>query len=103
MYALRQIVFYLGPMTANEAAMHHGKVVGYSFTSNQIARHLSVRDDCISTMTREYGGSQKAVYELREPAANIRIVSMRRKVDRYIRDTLGLTDQDVLSMREHRS
>ena len=102
MYALRQIVHYLGPMTANEAAMHHGNVVRYSFTPNQIARHLTVRDDCTSTMTRPQGGSEKAVYHLKEPAANIRIVDMRRKVDRYIRDTLGLTDQEVISMREHR-
>ena len=100
MYALRQIVFYLGPMTANEAAMHHGKVVKAGFASRQIARILGARQDVRVWMERPGPDmSEVQVYDIREPASNIATVSMRRKVDRYVRDELGLTDQEVLSMR----
>ena len=100
MYALRQIVFYLGPMTANEAAMHHGKVVKSSFASRQIAALLGARDDVQVWMDRPAPQmSEVQVYKLREPASNIQTVSMRRKVDRYIRDALGLTEFECRSMR----
>ena len=100
MYALRQIVFYLGPMTANEAAVHHGRVIKSSFASRQIARLLGARPDVRVWMERpEPQMSEVQVYDIREPASNIHTVSMRRKVDRYIRDELGLTEFECRSMR----
>ena len=95
LYALRQITYFLGPITAREIAGHMSQCVRNSLSSHQVAHHLLALPDASSIpwTPNAQNSNPIGLYTIRKPF-NHDVHNSTRKVDKYISNRLGVARND---------
>tara|TARA_R110001592_G_scaffold210521_3_gene462110 strand:+ start:26302 stop:26616 length:315 start_codon:yes stop_codon:yes gene_type:complete len=87
LYALRQLAYFLQPITARELAIHMDRVVKHGLSSNQIANHLRRQPDVTTSIERPNDCGVITLYGLSSPH-EMDLTLGRRKVNKYLMEML---------------